>query len=132
MNSFKYDKILEFMNLWLGRYKIKLKSLTDFKKIPENLILSDENHNKKILEKYYDSLFSYLDLDNTKYDSDNSSTDSYDKIEREYNIKNNILSFIKEILTSINYTMIMSKIKIIDEKNNSKISIVYTIKINNN
>jgi len=130
MNTHKYDKILEFMNLWLEKYKIKLKSLTDFKKIKETTILSDEVHNKKILDKYYDSVYSYLDIGNNNYDSDNSSTDEYDKLEREYNIKNNILSFIKEILTSINYTLILSKVKIIDEKGESKFEKVYTIKIN--
>ncbi len=132
MNSHKYDKIMEFINLWLEKYKIKLKSLTDFKKIPENVLLQDDTHNKKILDKYYDSLSSYLDLNNTNYDSDNSSTDEYDKLEREYKIRNNILSFIKEILTSIDYTLIMSKVKTIDSKNNSKIEVVYTIKMNKN
>ncbi len=132
MNSHKYDKILEFMNLWLEKYKIKLKSLSDFKKISEKVILSDETYNKKILDKYYDSISSYLDIQNTHYDSDNSSTDSLDKLEREYNIRNNIMSFIKEILTSINYTLVMHKKKVIDEKNNSKIELLYSIKMNTN
>ena len=132
MNSHKYDKILEFLNLWLEKYKIKLKSLTDFKKIRENILLSDDTHNKKMIDKYYDSLSSYLDINNTKYDSDNSSTDSYDKLEREYKIRNNILSFIKEILTTIDYTLIMVKSKVIDEKKNSKIEVFYTIKMNKN
>jgi hypothetical protein len=132
MNSHKYDKIMEFINLWLEKYKIKLKSLTDFKKIPEQILLQDEIHNKKILDKYYDSLKSYLDVNNSNYDSDNSSTDEYDKLEREYNIRNNILSFIKEILTCIDYTLIMSKIKTIDKNNKSKIEVVYSIKMNKN
>ena len=34
MNSHKYDKILEFLNVWLEKYKIKLRSLTEFKKSP--------------------------------------------------------------------------------------------------
>lgn len=130
MNSHKYDKILEFMNLWLEKYKIKLKSLMDFKKVSENLLLSDETHNKKILDKYYDSLSSYLDTDNANYDSDNSSTDSYDKLEREYKIRNNILSFIKEILMTIDYTLVMSKSKVMDESKNSKIETFYSIKMN--
>jgi len=132
MNTHKYDKILEFMNLWLEKYKIKLKSLTDFKKIKESLLLSDETHNKKILDKYYESLYSYLDIGNSFYDSDNSSTDEYDKLEREYNIKNNILSFIKEILTTIDYTLILTKVKITDEKGETKLEKVYSIKINKN
>ena len=131
MNAHKYDKILEFLNLWLEKYKIKLKSLMDFKKIPEKILLSDDAHNKKMIDKYYDSLSSYLDINNTNYDSDNSSTDSYDKLEREYKIRNNILSFIKEILTTIDYTLIMSKSKVVDEKKNSKIEVFYTIKMNN-
>jgi hypothetical protein len=126
MNAHKYEKILEFMNLWLEKYKYKLKSLTDFKKIPEKTLLSDETHNKKILDKYYDSLSSYLDTKNTNYDSDNSSTDSYDKLVREYNIQNNILSFIKEILTTIDYTLIIQKIKNTDGKTENS----YTIKMN--
>jgi len=130
MNSHKYDKILEFLNLWLEKYKIKLRSLTDFKKIPEKLILSDDTHNKKMIDKYYDSLSSYLDTNNSNYDSDNSSTDSYDKLEREYKIRNNILSFIKEILTTIDYTLILVKSKVMDEKKNSKIEVFYTIKMN--
>ena len=132
MNSHKYEKILEFLNLWLEKYKIKLRSLTDFKKIQEKIILSDDTHNKKIIDKYYDSLLSYLDTGNTNYDSNNSSTDSYDKLEREYKIRNNILSFIKKILTTIDYTLIMVKSKVIDEKKNSKIEIFYTIKMNQN
>lgn len=130
MNAHKYEKILEFMNIWLAKYKINLKSLTDFKKIPEKILLSDEIHNKKILDKYYTSLSSYLDVSNVNYDSDNSSTDSYDKIEREYNIKNNILCFIKEILTSIDYTLIINKIKV-QKKTKTKIQICYSIKMNN-
>lgn len=125
MNSHKYDKILEFMNVWLEKYKIQLKSLTDFKKVPEKILLSDETHNQKILDKYYTSLSSYLDTNNTNYDSDNSSTDSYDKLEREYKIRNNILSFIKEILTTIDYTLIINK-----EKKSKEVS--YSIKMNSN
>jgi hypothetical protein len=132
MNSHKYDKILEFLNVWLEKYKIKLKSLTDFKKIPEKLLLNDETHNQKILDKYYTSLSSYLDTNNTNYDSDNSSTDEYEKLEREYKIRNNILSFIKEILTTINYTLIISKIKKTTSDKTSNIEIAYTIKMNNN
>ena len=127
-NIHKYEKILEFINLWLAKYKIKLKSLTDFKKISEKVLLSNEEHNKKILDKYYDSLISYLDLHNICYNSDNSSTDSYDKFEREYQIKNNIISFIKEILAAIDYTIIMHKTK--NNNNNNKIEISYSIKIN--
>ncbi len=130
MNSHKYDKIMEFLNVWLEKYKIKLKSLTDFKKISEKLLLSDETHNQKILDKYYTSLSSYLDTSNSHYDSDNSSTDEYDKLEREYKIRNNILSFIKEILTTIDYTLVINKIKKKSADNSSSIEIAYTIKIN--
>ncbi len=130
MNSHKYDKIMEFLNVWLEKYKIKLKSLTDFKKISEKLLLSDETHNQKILDKYYTSLSSYLDTSNSHYDSDNSSTDEYDKLEREYKIRNNILSFIKEILTTIDYTLVINKIKKKSADNSSSIEIAYSIKIN--
>jgi hypothetical protein len=132
MNSHKYDKILEFLNVWLDKYKIKLKSLTDFKKISEKVLLSDETHNQKILDKYYTSLSSYLDTNNTNYDSDNSSTDEYEKLEREYKIRNNILSFIKEILTTIDYTLIISKVKKMASDKSSIIEVTYSIKINNN
>ena len=90
-----------------------------------------------MIDKYYDSLCSYLNLENTYYDSDNSSTDEYDKLEREYMMRNNILSFIKTILTAIDYTLILSKIKI-DAKSEtkpetkSKTENVYSIKMNNN
>ena len=133
MNSHKYDKILEFLNVWLEKYKIKLKSLTDFKKVPEKLLLSDETHNQKILDKYYSSLSSYLDTNNAEYDSDNSSTDSYAKLEREYKIRNNILSFIKEILTTIDYTLVISKVKKSSSDKSDKsnnIEVTYTIKMN--
>jgi hypothetical protein len=132
MNSHKYDKILEFLNVWLDKYKIKLKSLTDFKKISEKVLLSDETHNQKILDKYYTSLSSYLDTNNTNYDSDNSSTDEYEKLEREYKIRNNILSFIKEILTTIDYTLVISKVKKMASDKSSIIEVTYSIKINNN
>jgi cysteinyl-tRNA synthetase len=131
MNSHKYDKILEFLNVWLEKYKIKLKSLTDFKKISEKLLLSDETHNQKILDKYYTSLSSYLDTNNADYDSDNSSTDEYEKLEREYKIRNNILSFIKEILTTIDYTLIISKVKKTGSDKTSTIEVTYSIKMNN-
>ena len=132
MNSHKYDKIIEFLNVWLEKYKIKLKSLTDFKKVPEKLLLSDETHNQKILDKYYTSLSSYLDTNNADYDSDNSSTDSYAKLEREYKIRNNILSFIKEILTTIDYTLVINKVKKSTTDKNSVIDVTYTIKMNTN
>lgn len=132
MNSHKYNKILEFLNVWLEKYKIKLKSLTDFKKIPEKILLSDETYNQKILDKYYTSLSSYLDTNNANYDSDNSSTDEYEKLEREYKIRNNILSFIKEILTTIDYTLVINKVKKTTSDKNSNIELSYTIKINNN
>jgi len=111
INKHKYDKILEFMNIWLDKYKIKLGSLTEFKRVSEKILLSDPEHNKKILNKYYSSIRSYLDIESANYNSDNSSTDSFDKLEREYLIKNNILNFIKEILTTINYTLILYKAK---------------------
>lgn len=122
----KYDKILEFLNLWLKKYNIELKSLTDFKKIPQEKLLSDNEHNSKILKKYSDSLLSYLNAENMKYDSDDSSSDELEKLERDYYIKNNILEYIKEILKTINYTLKMKKIK-----NDNKEIICYSI-INNN
>ena len=67
-----------------------------------------------------------MDTKNTNYDSDNSSTDSYDKLVREYNIQNNILSFIKEILTTIDYTLVIQKIKNTEGKTENS----YTIKMN--
>lgn len=131
MNSHKYDKIMEFLNVWLEKYKIKLKSLSDFKKIPEKILLSDESHNQKILDKYYVSLSSYLDTNNVDYNSDNSSTDEYEKLEREYKIRNNILSFIKEILTTIDYTLVINKVKKTSSDKVTSIETTYTIKINN-
>ena len=129
-NACKYEKILEFLNNWLEKYKIKLKSLTDFKKISENLLLSDEIYNKKILDKYYTSLSNYLDINDTNQDSDDLDTEEYEKMEKEYLMRNNIISFIKEILTTIDYTLIINKIK----KTNNKTNIIetaYTIKIKN-
>lgn len=123
----KYDKILEFINLWLKKYNIELKSLTDFKKIPQDKLLSNNEHNSKILKKYSDSLLSYLNAENMKYDSEDSSSDELEKLEREYNIKNNILDYIKEILKTINYTLKMNKVK----SNNNEYILCYSI-INNN
>jgi hypothetical protein len=130
LNSHKYDKILEFLNIWLKKYNINLKSLTDFKKVPEKLLLSDESYNKKILDKHYTSLSNDLDINNENYDSDNLSTEEYEKLEKDYKLRNNILSFIKEILTTIDYGLIINKIKKMNSKNIPIIETVYSIKIN--
>ena len=74
LNSHKYEKILEFLNTWLKKYNINLKSLTDFKKVSEKVLLSDELHNKKILYKYYTSLSNDLEINNENCDSDNLSS----------------------------------------------------------
>ena len=131
LNSHKYNKILEFLNIWLEKYKINLKSLTDFKKVPEKVLLSDEVYNKKILDKYYTSLSNDLNINNENYDSDNLSTEEYEKLEKDYKLRNNIISFLKEILTTIDYTLITNKIKKMNSKNTPILEIVYTIKINN-
>ena len=131
LNSHKYEKILEFLNIWMKKYNINLKSLTDFKKVPEKVLLSDETYNKKILDKYYTSLSNDLDINNENCDSDNLSTEEYEKLEKDYKLRNNILSFIKEILITIDYSLIINKIKKMNSKNTPIIETVYTIKINN-
>ena len=132
LNSHKYEKILEFLNTWLKKYNINLKSLTDFKKVSEKLLLSDELHNKKILDKYYTSLSNDLEINNENCDSDNLSSEEYEKLEKNYNMRNNILIFLKEILTTIDYTLIINKVKKMNSKNTPILEVVYTIKINNN
>ena len=47
-------------------------------------------------------------------------------------MRNNILIFLKEILTTIDYTIVINKVKKMNSKNTPILEVVYTIKINNN
>jgi len=111
-NKDKYDKILNFFNIWLEKYDIKLKSLMEFKRISEDIILSDEKHNNKILKKHMHELYEELELD-TGYGS--SDSEEMKKLENIHNMENDIMYFIKEILKSIDYKLKSKKIKFGDK-----------------
>jgi hypothetical protein len=111
-NKEKYTKILNFFNIWLVKYDIKLNSLMEFKKIREDIILSDKEHNKKILKTYMYELYNELELDK---DYGSSDSDEMKKLKKIYKMENDIIYFIKEILKAIDYKLKSKKIKFGDK-----------------
>lgn len=56
----KYTEILKFINLWTNRNFI---ALTEFKNIPESILLKDIEHNNEIIEKYCEIFKTKFEVD---------------------------------------------------------------------
>lgn len=106
LNKHKYDKILEFMNIWLVTYGIKLKSLMDFKNVSSKIIFKDSRHNYKIFRKYHDSLNSYFGF--------KSEEKSENKLNKTFDINSNIQDLITEDVKSIKDKLKLRKDLIFD------------------
>jgi hypothetical protein len=96
MKSDKYNKILDFMNILLTPYEIKLCSLSDFKNISSKKITKDIIHNKRTLRKYGKKLAAELCVDVNAPELDDDTED----IEEDQ-----IIKFIRSILKSIEYSL---------------------------
>jgi hypothetical protein len=96
MKQEKYQKILNFLNEWMKPYNLNMSSLTEFKNISAERILSDNKHNKRILKKYSKKLIDELNL---VIDCPNDETDT-DEIG-----ENEIIVFVRCILKSIDYSI---------------------------
>lgn len=93
VTKIKYNIILQFLNLWLNHYNIKLNRLIEFKNIPKSKIIIDKKHNKKILKQYSDELYKYFNIDKLSFENVAS-----DDIEEE-----DIIVFLKQLLNKIDY-----------------------------
>ena len=93
VTKIKYNIILQFLNLWLNHYNIKLNRLIEFKNIPKSKIIIDKKHNKKILKQYSDELYKYFNIDKLSFENVAS-----DDIEEE-----DIIIFLKQLLNKIDY-----------------------------
>jgi len=91
--------LLSFVNEWLVPLKIKVKSLTEFKKISEKSLLENQKYNKDILRKYSSKLTEELNMqdDDIDVDSDEDSEDIKDKY---------IIYFVGKLLKTIDYNLI--------------------------
>ncbi len=116
INKNKYDKLLDFLNLWLKMTEKKFMSLTDIKNIPEKLLLGDAKHNRNILRRHGQDLMILFGIDTT-IDDETDSDDIND---------NYITDFVKKILNAFGYTMITRMKADIKEKNIQRV--FYTIK----
>lgn len=92
----KYNKILGFMQEWLSHYNITIKSLSDFKNISLDIVLTDTNFNEELLGMHMEALYNEL---NVRKDSrDEKDIDNIDS--------SGMLLFVKRILKTIDYTLI--------------------------
>jgi hypothetical protein len=92
LNEEKYKLLLEFLNEWL-QLTNKMKSLSEFKNISEDVLLKNKKRNRNLLRKYSSIIIDKL---NVKFDI-NEDTDS-DDIKDKY-----IIYFLSKSLESINY-----------------------------
>lgn len=117
----KYEIVLQFINTWLYKYNKNITSLLKFKKISEDIILSDEKYNKMIVNKNIDIVQKLgILFDDNDDESDKESVtcsnkeeekeddDSIDKIKEE-----TIIIFTRKILKAIGYNFTY---KIINDK----------------
>jgi hypothetical protein len=95
-----YNIILDFINLWLSKYNIKLKSLTNFK-FKENFLFSDSNekYNKKFIKTHATSIKKKLNI-NRKTVIHFSEYDTDDVPEHE------IIHLISILLHKIQYSIV--------------------------
>lgn len=70
-----YEIILGFINIWIGNYGYAIKAFSEFKKIPQDKILNNNEYNRSILNKYKDKINKYFELDT---DDDDSDYDDYE------------------------------------------------------
>ena len=96
----KYNIILNFINQWVSPYKLKFKSLLEFKNIEMNSVLLDTKHNKKILKRNCLKICEKLYI--------NSNID--EEIDTDDIPENEIIIFLRKILETIEYSLIKRKI----------------------
>jgi len=89
----KYDVILEFVNLWTNTI---YTSLSEFKNIPETILLKNAKHNRDLVRKYSDIFQNRFGVDLRV----GIETDS-DEINDRY-----IIYLLIRMLNIINYTLI--------------------------
>lgn len=97
----KYNIILKFLNIWLGKYEIQLKRIIDFKNLSKLRITSDKKHNKNVLKKYSDEIYKYFNINEQSYDNVDS-----DELEED-----DIILFLKRVLSKINYGIFVKERK---------------------
>jgi len=92
----KYKLLLEFVNEWLKLSKtFRLKSLSDFVNVEENVLLADKKHNRVILRKYSENIIKKL---NVEFDVEEET--GSDDIEDTY-----IIQFVGKALSSIDFSL---------------------------
>ncbi|CAH6421321.1 Hypothetical protein KVN_LOCUS224 [uncultured virus] len=97
LNEEKYKLLLEFVNQLLKLSNDdKIKSLYEFKNIPEEIILKDKKNNRSILRKYSNNIIEKLKV---KFDIDDETNS--EEIGDKY-----IIYFLSRALLSIDYCLI--------------------------
>lgn len=98
----KYNIILDFVNKWLNyeSENAKLKSLTEFKNIRQNILLEDPEHNRKILKDNNKNLKKVFNC-NFAIDDETDDDDITDKY---------IIYVVTKMLASIKFTLTHKKV----------------------
>lgn len=96
----KSNKIIEFINAWLGEYKININSLSEFKNINYSTVMENARHNKKTYKKFHKSLSKYFEM--SESEEEDISTES---IEEE-----KIINLLRHVLRKIDYSLIKKEI----------------------
>lgn len=113
VTKIKYNVILDFINIWLQEYNIKIRRLIDFKQIKRSVIMDNKKHNRKILKLYTSKIYKYFKIDDSTFDT--IDTDDIDEDE--------IIILLKHILSKIDYALLKRK--------NDEDEIVYSIYMKN-
>lgn len=94
--SLKYNTTLHFINDWLQPLNIKLRILTDFKRISKNLLIKNVGYNKRLIKRNIKK-FSEIFMFKTSIGLFTNDDD----IDDEY-----IITFVSKLLRSIGYSFI--------------------------
>jgi len=103
----RYNIILKYLNIWLKPYNINLKKISNFKNIDRALLLSNEDHNKLVLNTYSEGLYKYLKIKKIDYSK------------FPYKDSSEIINFLENILRSIEFSLVRNV-----NKNNCTLSII--------
>lgn len=105
LSTERYNATLEFINQWLKLKNRKFKSLLDFKKIQESVLLKDTKHNRSILRAHAEKIMNLCKLE-AKIDEETES----EEIDDMY-----IFKFVRQVLHTFEYTLV-SRMNMADKK----------------
>jgi hypothetical protein len=108
-NKENYKCIMEFINVWLNIYNLKIDALLKFKNIPIDKITSKPDENKRLYKKFAPILSKKFKInihEKIIEQSDEEEVLDIDTDELEDDI---LVSFISKLLKKIDYKIIINK-----------------------